>query len=352
MEPMLADAIERFLDILRDPRSSFENQSDIGSALWKRARASKPNEREETLRILGEAMATLDPARGARAAGICEFILQDEDDIRLLGGPLVALLRRCAITARALFIELESNSCGDWDSPERAAKSDCFRQIYFGFHLMEMPLATLFSIDHEARAAARDIVPLLQTIDERNESVYWTWKLIEVRHNDPYVALEPATGLGIVGRMSGISSTEQLQILLMDIFPHKAGGGWPPKPRVSQPAVRQARRSRCSDTEVWVRECWNLYPFSALRAGDSLPDDEDDDDNEFIWQCSLLAPAEFPVLEGHRVILLGPTSYRGEFRAECRYGSLKADLTLDETLSREQVRGWIAKIARANAGSR
>ena len=60
---------------------------------------------------------------------------------------------------------------------------------------------------------------------------------LTVLDEEPYVAIEPATRTGIVGRMSGIVENFQLNTLLMDEFPRD-------EPRVSKEAVAVARGGR------------------------------------------------------------------------------------------------------------
>ena len=123
--------------------------------------------------------------------------------------------------------------------------------------------------------------------------------MLSVLDEEPYVAIEPATRTGIVGRMSGIVENFQLNTLLMDEFPRD-------EPRVSKAAVAVARGSGpAADRRGRHRrlEPLHLRRADARRRAAPTPTDLAYADT-WIWNEGM--PADIPVLDGHRVILLGP----------------------------------------------
>ena len=61
-------------------------------------------------------------------------------------------------------------------------------------------------------------------------------------------------------------------------------------------------------------------------------------------------PADIPVLDGHRVILLGPAASRAPWQAQRMFLKLPARLTAD-LLNERRCADWLAKIAAAAADS-
>jgi hypothetical protein len=196
----------------------------------------------------------------------------------------------------------------------------------------------MFSVDPAARAEAQDLVPIAERIEDVHEAAGWLRAMLTVLHDEPYVAIEPATGIGISGRMSGIVENFQLNTLLMDEFPRD-------EPRVSKAAVAVARGDGPQQIDETVTGTWNLYTYEALTAGGGLPDPADHaHSHTWIWNEGM--PADIPVLDGHRVILLGPAPNPRLWQAQRMFLKLRARLTA-ELLDEDAVARWLSKIEAA-----
>jgi hypothetical protein len=66
----------------------------------------------------------------------------------------------------------------------------------------------------------------------------------------------------------------------------------------------------------------------------------------WIWNEGM--PADIPVLDGHRVLLLGPASYSRQWKAQRMFLKLPARLTAD-LLSEDDVARWLERIEAAAA---
>ena len=111
--------------------------------------------------------------------------------------------------------------------------------------------------------------------------------MLTVLDEEPYVAIEPATRTGIVGRMSGIVENFQLNTLLMDEFPRD-------EPRVSKAAVAVARGNGPQQIDETVTGVWNLYSYGALLPGGELAEATDRAyADTWIWNEGM--PADIPV---------------------------------------------------------
>lgn len=201
----------------------------------------------------------------------------------------------------------------------------------------------LFSVDPEARAEAQELVPIAERIEDVHEAAGWLRAILTVVHDEPYVAIEPATGIGITGRMSGIVENFQLSTLLMDEFPRD-------EPRVSRAAVAVARGDGPQQIDEQVTGVWNMFSYEALQAGGTLPDPADVSlSHTWIWHEGM--PADIPVLDGHRVILLGPAAHRRQWQAQRMFLKLPARLTADR-LGDDAVAQWLGRIEAAAGSSR
>ena len=196
----------------------------------------------------------------------------------------------------------------------------------------------LFSVDPIARAQAHDLSPLAEELEGVHEAAGWVRAMLSVLHNEPFVAIEPATRTGIAGRMSGIVENFQLNVLLMDAFPGD-------EQRVSAAAVTVARGEGPQQADEEVTGAWNLYTYSALQPGAALPDPSDHAFSEtWIWNEGM--PADIPALDEHRVILLGPAPYPRSWQAQRMFLKLPARLEA-QVLDEDAVDEWLARIEKA-----
>jgi hypothetical protein len=165
--------------------------------------------------------------------------------------------------------------------------------------------------------------------------------MLGVLHEEPYVAIEPATGTAIAGVMSGVVENFQLNALLMDAVP------WTGTRRISRAALAVARGDGPQQSNETVVAAWELYGYAALEPDGRLPDEPDPE--TLIWDEGM--PTDIPVVDGHRVIVLRPSPAQRSWRAQRMFASLPASLTR-EVLDEDAVAAWMAKIGEAAAATR
>jgi hypothetical protein len=203
----------------------------------------------------------------------------------------------------------------------------------------------LLSADPEGRAEAVDMLPAAEALQDVHEAAGWLAALLNVVHAAPFVAIEPATGTGIVGLMSGIVDNFQLNVLLMEAVP------WTGSRRVSRAAAATARGEGPQQTKEQIEGYWDLYSYAALGPDGTLPETlgaGDEPDETLIWDEGM--PAHIPVLDSHHVILLTETIYERRWRAQRMFANLPA--TLDcEVLDAESVADWLERIGAAAAAA-
>ncbi|MDP1847817.1 MAG: hypothetical protein Q8K79_08500 [Solirubrobacteraceae bacterium] len=345
----------------------------LGSNTWTDGRADRlietlgqsmgratPGESRETLATLAAGLNSLDPEPAGVASRIVGAMIEAGHDPQpartAMLGALQTTLPLCASMvdeARAEVgdpdpaLDLNDDAIDQWLADQHAhalnevaGRRPSALEAWQRLHEIWPGAIALLSVDPAARAEAAELAPVAERIEEVHEAGGWLRAMLTVLDEEPYVAIEPATRTGIVGRMSGIVENFQLNTLLMDEFPRD-------EPRVSKEAVAVARGSGPQQIDETVTGVWNLYTYAALRPGGELPDASDRDyADTWIWNEGM--PADVPVVDGHRVILLGPAEPTRSWPAQRMFLRLPARLTA-ELLDGSALDAWLAKIEAAAA---
>ena len=165
--------------------------------------------------------------------------------------------------------------------------------------------------DPAARAELRD---LRAQLGEASDGEYWVGVMLGVLHEEPFVALEPEQRRGIVGAMSGVADNFQLHTLLMDAFGLAT---------VNAAAV--ALGDGPQQTEESIVGAWDMC----------------DHVGDWIWGEGV--PADIPVLDGHRVIVLRPPSYSRTWQSQRTFDVLAAGLSA-RPLEPGEYQEWLARL--------
>ncbi len=211
----------------------------------------------------------------------------------------------------------------------------------------------MFGVSPNLRASAVSALPGLGRLEDVHDSAGWLKTMILVLDQEPFVAVEPGTGLGIAGRISGISANFQLNVLLMDAFPQT---GFMRHRRVSRQAVEVARGDGPQQSGETITGVWDLCAWTAIRSDGALVRAADQEaTRHWIWNEG--RPVDIPVFEGARMIILAPPSYGRTWNCTRDFAYLKADMKVDRSLSKSEVGELIARMAASSrsataAGSR
>lgn len=345
----------------------------LGSNTWTDGRADRlvetlgasigraaPAESHEALATLAAGLGSLDPEPAGVASRIVGAMIEAGHDPQparaAMLGALQTTLPLCASMvdeARAEVgepdpeLDLNDDAIDEWLADQHAhalnevaGRRPSALEAWQRLHEIWPGAIALLSVDPAARAEASELAPVAEKIEEVHEAGGWLRAMLTVLDEEPYVAIEPATRTGIVGRMSGIVENFQLNTLLMDEFPRD-------EPRVSKDAVAAARGSGPQQIDETVSGVWNLYSYAALQPGAELPEATDRAyADTWIWNEGM--PADIPLLDGHRVILLGPAEPVRTWPAQRMFLKLPARLTA-ELLDENALDQWLAKIGAAAA---
>lgn len=345
----------------------------LGSNTWTDGRADRlirelggeigrasPAASRDAMATLASGLNTLDPEPAGVASRVVGAMIEAGHDPQPARAAMLGALQQtlpvCASLADEARAEvgdapgdLDDDEAEEWLAErgalalnEAAGRRPSAATAWQRLHEVWPGAIAMFSVDPEARAEAQDLAPIAERIEDVHEAAGWLRAMLTVLHDEPYVAIEPATRTGIVGRMSGIVENFQLTTLLMDEFPRD-------EPRVSKAAVAVARGEGPQQIDETVTGAWNLFTYEALQPGGGLPEPSDLAFRDtWIWNEGM--PADIPVLDGHRVILLGPAPYSRSWQAQRMFLKLPARLTAD-LLDDGALGQWLAKIEAAAPGT-
>lgn len=166
--------------------------------------------------------------------------------------------------------------------------------------------------------ACRDLAAL-----ERHDLTCLAYALA-VLDDEPLVVLHKPTGTGFEVRIGGIGDNFQLHTLLAHVL---VGGGYVPGTRPSAESVRlttdpEPARGRTQTVATGA--------FELLAA-----------DGERIWNEGL--PADIPVVEGHRLLVLDEPTYQRSWNADRFFPYLPGRAELTRVLTADETRAWFAR---------
>lgn len=172
----------------------------------------------------------------------------------------------------------------------------------------------------------------------------WLRGLSQVLDGEELLVLHPGLRRGYRVRISGIATNFQLHTLLAGAIMVDPAEDWRPGRRPDPRVVAAARDQPVDPAADTVHAAFGMASWQALQADGTL-------DGDFDTSAHMIAnegiPADIPLFERQRVLLLGPASYPRAWNAGRRFPKMHADLRVLETLSPEAVQRWLTRIIRA-----
>lgn len=352
---MFTQAAQRLVATAREPSST---EADFKAAVQEFINAGNQAqlaEANEALAIVAELIELENLERGGFVALVCGAMVERGCDpaplARPLGARLRPLLERSVRFAEACKAQMPKPEGEDHDPQAafeqvRARLSPALPEESAAWQALEQfwrPTIVLFSLNPVARNAARGLREPASKIADLHEGAHWLQLMLSVLDNEPILAIEPATLLGIEGRISGVVDNFQLNTLLMDGFPRP---GFLSRRRVSRRVAEVARGNGPQQTGDVVTAVWNLHTWKAIEPGLKLPDPNDYGGSaSWIWNEG--SPEDIPVLEGRRVILIGPASYPRSWTSQRMFDKLPAKLECEKKLTKEESKAWLEKMLAA-----
>lgn len=128
--------------------------------------------------------------------------------------------------------------------------------------------------------------------------------------------------------------------------------------RATESLMATARDAASTDAEInaaaqsffdAIRSASRDDAHAALRALSghfSLPDD-----SSAFWIWNEGTPADIPVFDGRRVILLGPASYPRSWQSQRMFDNLPAKLEIEHKLTKDEIQDWLQRMLTAKSAS-
>lgn len=199
----------------------------------------------------------------------------------------------------------------------------------------------IYSCDVPARVRAREFLPLVNTLAERHEGGHWLQRMLPVLNNEPLLVIDSSREVGITAQMSGIVDNFQLQTLLLNAFPRR----WYELRRVSPLAIDVATGLGPQQSQEAITGCWNMYQAAALGPDGRIVSSQLHVARHLIWGEG--TPRDLTVVNGHRVVLLGPASEVRTWPSVRVFSRLSAGLGELQVLEKSRVRDWIRALVQS-----
>ncbi|MGC4045407.1 MAG: hypothetical protein QM758_16575 [Armatimonas sp.] len=365
-DPTLRDWAQEVIALTSDEHPDLTKLWDKLQSLKRLASQARPVEKEEVLQILRTALSHSHPHVSALVAISGGGLVESGAPAALWAEALLARVPDVFSAAIRFVVEAGSRmEPVDEDSEDeeeaelgalivagRPVPSDIVEDLqktdaqavaaYRSLEIWVMPLIACLSRSTEYRnAAAADpaICTAVVQLSEHHGSMEMLYNLLEVLDHEPLLVLHPESGKGFVCRMSGIGINFELHTLLMDLLcrPDYAVPGKRLPPNLAQIAWGRAE-PHANDGCVGN---WNLYDW---RAADlDLTDPNALDSDTWIWNEG--KPADIPMFDDYRVVLLGQPSYKRMWNVGRLFCGLTPQLMVERTLPPDEVQSFLTRMA-------
>jgi hypothetical protein len=356
---MLVDRAHKLLMLAGDGNATGDLVRRAAQDFIDASRGADAGDVADALAILGKAYALPHTDHLLLTLTVAGSLIERGADARPLVAPLVEFLQRVTPLAIDFHdacvaqLPVDSDDQDDDDDPDAA-----FRQIaprlrvkmpeasaaWEALEALYVPTIAVLAASPSARAQCRSLAPGMERLREYSGGASWLAPMLMVLDDEPILVVEPDTGLGFVGRMSGVSINFQLHVLLMDVFPSSDSKS---SPRIS-PRTADIVRGNVAEQQddASMTAQWNLHAWTALQATGRLSRDHDpSSSNHWIWNEGV--PADIPTFDGRRVIVLGPPSYSRSFFAQRDFRGLRADIKVERLLSPDEVATWVGRFSQS-----
>lgn len=224
-----------------------------------------------------------------------------------------------------------------------------------------LPAITCLALSPELRAEARthsDLLEKASLLARVNGQAGFLQKMLQVLDDEPLLVLHPELKKGFRCRIGGIGDNFQLHTLLADTLISAPRGGMLgrlfgkreegteeglPGTRPHPVIAAVARGEGAQTASIQSSGVWNLYAWKAWSGSGKLPLTEDT--QSWVWGEGI--PADIPLFEGVRVLLLGSPAYPRTWNTARLFNRMKAYVNIEERLSPQDVEAWLRRLAAA-----
>jgi hypothetical protein len=336
------------------------------AAVLEEAEHAEATARNQALAQLATVIAATDVTRASLVSLGCGALVESGGDPRLALGAVLGRLP-AVLTQADIFAELcrdlaeEPPSELDVHPDEADAEPPATNYVdEFGAMVAEempeeaqawtavepfcMGAIAMLSRSADARREARrhpDLLAGVQKISRLHRRAAHLANLLRVLDDEELVVLYPELTRGYRVVVRGIGDNFQLHTLLADALIGDPEQGLLPGPR-PDPRVVAAARNRLADRSIGVAVgFFNLVNYHGLQADGTVSAAPE---NSACWIAGDGIPADIPLFEGTRVVLLGPPAFPQTWDANRTFEGMEADVRIIEKLSPDKVREWLDRI--------
>lgn len=209
--------------------------------------------------------------------------------------------------------------------------------------LVSRAAVAVLSRDPDARRHAAtddDLVSAADALSRFHGSAFFVWSLLSLLEEESLLVLHPESKSGFRFRMSGVADNFQLHALLIDEF---VGNGPLDGKGLSSAAADVARGVGPQASDDSIDGAWNLYTYEAVDAFGELPNKHELGGPFWIWNESV--PADIPVFEGERIVLLGPSAYARSWQSARAFSAVPVAFERVDELSADEVDAWVQRLS-------
>ncbi|GHJ45075.1 hypothetical protein Cs7R123_24170 [Catellatospora sp. TT07R-123] len=347
---MIESPLLRATDTLIEARAAHDSDAfdEALEALWAAAQNAGPDELTAALAHVAPLLAVLDASMGGEFAVLCGALIE----IGAMSDPLMMVLAvrlpgvlndavgfTDAWAREAPGVALPEPDMENFDTAldlldARMAPDEASRLTEAWFSLISWLrcATTLLQTSPMARQFLRTDPALRSMVTEleaHREDMTWVSALLEVMDGEQLVVLHRAQRRGYRVSIGGVGDNFQLHTLL-------AG-------KLSGPAEQGLL------TGYAVDPAWTAVAADAPRSAFGGPVRGQfnlvDAHGNWIWNEG--TPADVPLLDGVRVVVLDPPPYERTWDNARRFPLMPAWITLDEVMGPDQAAAWLSRVAPA-----
>lgn len=355
----LQKATDEFIRVISDPLSSNEDVNTFLQPCFKLLPDSNEQDVNRFMRKLMALTSLPDMERASLATTICGYLVENGFPSDTVLYDFIGFYEGLLDKSRPFF-EILSAHIGKMRVVQEE-REEAVNQIYSELLNDEDVVdndtynavisldkfyacgVSLFSINrHNLEKAKVRLKDKVSFVADYSEGCFWINKLFTVLFDEPIVVIDIDRRIGFEGKISGIVDNYQLQHLLMGLPILNDGGA-----SISEENFAIANGAGVQTSENSVENKWNMYHLGLCYQPNwqTLINNEENPNQsvEFrqYWIWSEASPVDIPVYKGHRSVLLGLPSYSRSSRAQRTFKNLKAEITIEKELSKEDIATWL-----------
>lgn len=351
----LPAAVDKFLAVVSEHETLPELQEST-AAFHRHLPVANANELNDALSRFLPAVRFAQTVPASCVAISCGAIVEFGGDPAICGPAILQRLPRLLRDATAFIQQaLQRAQVQEWEEPDLdqlinlhindiIETNPDLAWAHISQNSFVMGALAHLSKSKPLRAIARASVELVETsraLDHETDNTSFLSVMLRVLDDERLIVLHPAERKGFEVRISGIADNFQLHTLLADAVIGDPTVGLLMGEKPDLEVVAAARDGAIPAGRIVAKGGFNLWSWPALGADGTLPTARADTAG-WIWNEGI--PAEIEPFDGLRVLLLGPASYERTWNAGRLFPRMAGALVLEQILTAEAVRAWLARL--------